>query len=86
MEEKLFGLELQQDCLEVVKRDGRFYVRYDAGAQQMVWREDEVTEAEATKIASGRAGEYEVIISIQKRLGSDAYKSNWTPPVQVPPG
>lgn len=80
MEEKLFGLELQRDCMEVVKRDGRHYVRYDAGAQQMVWREDEITEDEAKKIASGRAGEYEVIIGLQKRLGLDAYKSNWTPP------
>lgn len=81
MEEKLFGLELQRDCLEVVKRDGRYYVRYDAGAQQMAWREDEITEKVAQEIASGRAGEYEVIIGLQRRLGPDAYKSNWTPPV-----
>jgi hypothetical protein len=80
MEEKQFGLELQRDCLEVVKRDGRYYVRYDAGSQQMVWREDEITEDEAKKIASGRTGEYEVIIGLQRRLGLDAYTSNWTPP------
>jgi hypothetical protein len=80
MEEKLFGLELKRDCLEVVKRDGRFYVRYDADSQQMVWREDEITQDEATKIGSGRAGEYEVMIALQRRLGLDAYKPNWIPP------
>lgn len=80
MEAKLLGLELQRDCLEVIKRGDRYYVRYDAGAQQMIWREDEVTEDEVKKIAEGRAGEYEVIARLQKRLGADAYKSNWMPP------
>jgi hypothetical protein len=46
----------------------------------MAWREDEITEDEAKKIASGRAGEYEVIIGLQRRLGLDAYHSNWIPP------
>lgn len=81
MEEKLFGFELRRDSLEVVRRDGRYYVRYDAGGQQMAWREDEISEEEANRIASGRSGEYEVIVGIQRRLGPEAYRSNWTPPV-----
>lgn len=79
-EEKLFGLELRKDYLEVVRRGGRFFVRYDAGAHQMAWREDEISEQEAMSIGSGRAGEYDVIVRLQRRLGLDANTSNWLPP------
>ena len=79
MEEKLFGLTIEKDYLEVVKRDGRYYVRYDAGSHQPIWREDEISADEAEKIGSGRSAEQDVLIALQKRLGVDAYKSNWTP-------
>lgn len=80
MEEKLFGLSIDKDYFEVVKRDERYYYRYDAGAHQSVWREDEITAAEAERVASGRAASYEVLLALQRRLGVDAYKSNWEPP------
>ncbi|MDB5874631.1 MAG: hypothetical protein JWQ07_4073 [Ramlibacter sp.] len=79
MEEKLFGLTLQNDYFEVVKREDHYYVRYDAGSHQPIWREDEITAEDAQKIASGKVGEYQVLLALQKRLGPDAYKSNWTP-------
>ncbi|MGO4391285.1 hypothetical protein AB4Z46_08020 [Variovorax sp. M-6] len=79
-EEKLFGLELRKDYLEVIRRGDRFFVRYDAGAQQMAWREDEISEQEAMSIGSGRAGEYDVIVCLQRRLRLDANTSNWLPP------
>ena len=81
MEEKLFNLHLSTDNLEVVLRNGDYFVRYDAGSQQMVWREDKISAEEALKIESGKTGEYEVIMNLQRRLGLDAYISNWTPPI-----
>jgi len=80
METKLFGLDWDKDALEVVERDGRFFMRYDASAHATVWREDEITAEDAQKIASGRGGTYEVIIALQRRLGLAAYESNWSPP------
>lgn len=79
-EEKLFGLELATDCLEVVRRGDRYFVRYDAGAHQMAWREDEISEPDAKRVGSGKVGEYDVITRLQRRLGLDANISNWTPP------
>lgn len=66
--------------LQVVSRDGKYFVRYDAGSLQEVWREDEISEEELQRLKSGRQGLYEVILGLQRRLGPDAYKSNWTPP------
>lgn len=80
VEEKLFGLELDTDYLEVVRRGNRYFVRYDAGAHQMAWREDEITEQDAMRVGSGKVGEYDVIARLQRRLGLDANTSNWTPP------
>ena len=82
MEEKLFELNLDKDCLEIVLRDGQYFVRYDAGSQQVVWREDQISEAEAFKINSSKTGENEVLVNLQRRLGLDAYISNWTPPIR----
>lgn len=79
VEEKLFGLELSTDGLELVRRGGHYFVRYDAGAHQTAWREDEISEQDAMSIGAGRAGEYEVIIRLQRRLGLDANTSNWVP-------
>jgi hypothetical protein len=80
VEEKLFGLELDTDNLEVVRRGDRYFVRYDAGAHQNMWREDEISEPDAMSIGSGRPGEYDVIVRLQRRLGLGAYTSNWMPP------
>jgi hypothetical protein len=80
IEEKLFELDVNRDGLEVVRRGDRFFVRYDAGSQIPVWREDEIDEADAQRIARGRAGENQVIVDLQRRLGPQAYLSNWTGP------
>ncbi len=75
-------LSLEEDGIEIVKRDNRYYVRYDAGAHQVCWREDEISEEEAEKVKSGKAVEYDVIIELQRRLiasGIDPYVSNWSP-------
>lgn len=79
-EEKLFGLQLKTDYMEVVRRQGRYFVRYDAGAHQPLWREDEINEQDARTIGSGGPGEYDALLRLQKRLGLEAYTSNWQPP------
>jgi hypothetical protein len=81
MERLVFG-NVREKGLEVVERESRFFVRYDAGAHQPAWREDEITQAEFDKLRSGRAGEYETIIALQRRLssrGEDPHAQNWTP-------
>ena len=39
METVIYG-NLQSEALEVILREGRYFLRYDAGAHQMAWRED----------------------------------------------
>lgn len=75
--------DLQSGALEVVLREGRYFLRYDAGAHQMAWREDELTEEEFQRLRKSRAEAYQVIIGLQCRLaadGFDPYKQNWNPP------
>lgn len=79
MDERIYG-DVDSQGLEVVLRSGRYFVRYDAGAHQMVWREDELTPEEYERLSKSKAGEYEVIIDLQRRLGLGAYISNWKPP------
>lgn len=86
METVVFG-SLNDEGLEVVERLGRLYVRYDAGAHQSAWREDEITCEDFVRIRSGRDGEYRTLIDLQRRitvLGDDPYRQNWVPPNQRP--
>ena len=81
MEKRVFG-NLSQEGLEVVERDARYFVRYDAGAHQVAWREDEISMEEFAQLRSSRPGEYQTIIALQRRLqagGIDPYKQNWQP-------
>lgn len=78
MEERIHG-NVSSEGLEVVFRSGRYFVRYDAGAHQVVWREDELSVEEYEQLRKSKAGEYEVILGVQRRLGLDAYISNWYP-------
>jgi hypothetical protein len=82
MEEiRVFG-NLSQEGLEVVEREGRFFVRYGAGAHQIAWREDEITLEEFAQLKGGTPGESQAIIALQRRLqsqGHDPYKQNWEP-------
>jgi hypothetical protein len=81
MEEVVFG-SLDSEGLEIVSRDGRYFVRYDAGTHNVAWREDEITELEADSIRGGRAAEHEAMLGLQKRLeatGVNPYEQNWAP-------
>ena len=76
-----FG-NLQEIGVEVVERDGRLFVRYDAGAHQVAWREDEINKQEFDGIAGSAELQNETMLAIQRRLeatGTDPYQANWTP-------
>jgi len=82
METIVYG-NLKESGLEVVARDGRHFVRYDAGAHVIAWREDEITEQEFASIKQGGAAEHQAILAMQHRLelsGVDPYRQNWAPP------
>jgi len=81
MEEIVFG-SLSSEGLEIVSRDGLYFVRYDAGAHNVAWREDEISELEVASIRSGKAAEYEAIVALQRRLetaGINPFEQNWVP-------
>lgn len=81
MEEVVFG-NLDSEGLEIVSRDGLYFVRYDAGSHNVAWREDEISELEVTAIRSGRAAEHGAILALQRRLvgaGVNPYEQNWSP-------
>ena len=81
MENRVFG-NLSQEGLEVVERETCFFVRYDAGSHNAAWREDEISAEEFALLKSGKPGEYQTIIALQRRLqlnGIDPYKQNWEP-------
>lgn len=68
--------------LELIKRQNRYFVRYDAGAHLCAWREDELSESEAERLQLGEQEQYEVIIGLQKRIqasGKSPYVQNWDP-------
>jgi hypothetical protein len=74
--------DLKTEGIEVVRRDGRLYVRCDAGAHTVQWREDEISEEEFRHIVTGSEICAQVLLQIQRRLlasGIDVYKSNWSP-------
>lgn len=81
MEEVVFG-SLESEGLEIISRRGRYFLRYDAGAHSVAWREDEISELEVASIRSGRAAEGETILGVQTRLeasGVNPYLQNWAP-------
>jgi hypothetical protein len=82
MTETLVYGSLSSEGMEVVSRGGRFFVRYDAGAHQIAWREDELSADEFDRLRSSKTGEYDVIIALQRRLhlsGEDPNRQNWAP-------
>ena len=82
MEQRVHGDQARQG-LEVVSRDGRHFLRYDAGAHQSAWREDEITAEEFAQLRRGPNGEHQTVLDVQRRLqqaGIDPYRPNWTPP------
>lgn len=53
--------------IEVFKRDGRYFIRYDAGEIAVQFREDEITEEEAAKAQKSEESAYEVLLACQRR-------------------
>ena len=85
MQVRVYG-NLNDEGLEVIERDGRLFVRYDAGSHQIAWREDEISEAEFVRLRASRPGEYAVIAELQRRLsavGADPHCSNWSPSAET---
>jgi hypothetical protein len=75
MNEKLYEL----GDLEIWKKGDRFFVRYDAGAHQIVMREDEISEEDAINAAKSKDAAIQMLFALQKRLiqaGVDPYLSN----------
>lgn len=52
MEQIVHG-NLRDAGLEVVRREDRYFVRYDAGAHVTVWREDEISVQELALLKRG---------------------------------
>lgn len=81
MENRVFG-NLLEDGLEVIEREGRHFVRYDAGAHQIAWREDEITSEEFVQIKGGGNSQHQAIVNLQRRLelaGVNPFNQNWVP-------
>lgn len=53
--------------VEIIKREGRFLIRYDAGEIVVEVREDEITEEEAAKAQKSEEDAYEVLLACQRR-------------------
>jgi hypothetical protein len=58
---------------EVWRRGERYYVRYDAGAHFPVWREDEISEADAAQAGMGAVHFSNMILALQHRLKADGH-------------
>lgn len=63
MEEKIFS----GFGVEILKRDGRYFIRYDAGEIVVQMREDEITEVEAAKAQHSEKDAYEVLLACERR-------------------
>jgi hypothetical protein len=75
MREKIYD-----DGLVTICRQGpHFFIKYDAGSHQVVLREDEISEEEATLAMKGAEEASRVLFKLQQRLeqaGIDPYVSN----------
>lgn len=82
MEKVIYG-NLHNEGLEVIEREGQYFVRYDAGSHNSAWREDELSGQEVERLRRSKSDEYSVIIELQRRLvmkGQNPNAQNWTPP------
>jgi hypothetical protein len=65
---------------QVWRRGAHFFVRYNAGAHFEVWREDEISEADAAQAGMGAVHFSNMILALQHRLqaeGQDPWVSNF---------
>ncbi len=61
---------------EVVERDGRYFVRYDCGSHVSIWREDEITAAQARQATLGPMHLNNMVLSLQNDLTAKGI--NWS--------
>jgi hypothetical protein len=69
----------KDDNVVLFKRNGDFFIRYDAGSHQISIREDNITEDEANKILEDPKSIDKILFDLQFKLkssGVDPYKSN----------
>ena len=50
----------------LIKRDDKFFVRYDAGHLAVQMREDEVSEHQALRLQQGEQAAYEVLLAVER--------------------
>jgi hypothetical protein len=82
MQVKIIYGEVGQGSVQVVEYESKYFIRYDAGAHQVVWREDEISKEEAESISQNEVMAEQVLVSLQNRLlvaGINPYISNWKP-------
>ncbi len=69
----------------IVHRDAKYFIRYDAGAHQHIWREDEIAAHDAQQILAATPNTVmPVIIKVlrqiqqqQQKAGVSRPQSNW---------
>jgi hypothetical protein len=69
----------QDDGIAIRSVNGKFFIKYDAGAHQIEIREDEITTQQKDAIVQDPSIAEVVLFEIQKRLiaeGVDPYTSN----------
>jgi hypothetical protein len=80
MQVKVIYGEVSQGSVQVVERESKYFIRYDAGAHLVVWREDEISKEEVSSIIHNEAEIEEILLKLQRRLiknGINPYVSNW---------
>lgn len=57
--------------VDIIKRDGEYFIRYDTGTIAMIEKESKITSEEALKAQKSENDAYEVIIATQTREGKN---------------
>ncbi|MDY0420555.1 hypothetical protein PYW49_23190 [Enterobacter sp. 170198] len=55
--------------IDIIKRSGEYFIRYDTGTIAMIEKESKITLEEASKAQKSESDAYEVIIATQTREG-----------------
>lgn len=57
--------------VDIIKRNGEYFIQYDTGAIAMIKKESKITPEEALKAQKSENDAYEVIIATQTREGKN---------------
>lgn len=57
--------------IDIIKRSGEYFIRYDTGTIAMIEKESKITLEEALKAQKSESDAYEVIIATQTREGKN---------------